>query len=121
MNKSGIHTNPLIASQQVEQMKRASLMNLNANFHLARKAAETYFEFSAAKPEIAREAMTGVAHEHSRIYMDYLQKLTRLNEELADRILDASRKALAECIRSEKAPVAKRKSKPKSKPKRASK
>ena len=88
-------------------------MNLETNFHLARKAIETHFEFSAAKPELARVAIITVAKEHSRIYMDYLQKLTRLNEELADRILDASRKALAECIRAEQSTVAKRARKPK--------
>ncbi len=88
---------PLTTPLQREQWRRSTLMNLDTKLDLARKAAETYFAFSAADPEIAQEAMVIAAQEHSRIYMDYLQKLTRLNEELADRMLESSSKALSEC------------------------
>src|SRR6516164_8228698 len=72
MNESGSLKNRSLSSQQLDQLRRSSIMNLETNFHLARKAIETHFEFSAAKPELARVAIITVAKEHSRIYMDYL-------------------------------------------------
>jgi hypothetical protein len=77
-------------------------MSLDAKLDLARKAAETYFAFAGADPAVAQEAMVTAAQEHSRIYMDYLQQLTRLNEELADRILDASNRSLLESLQTKR-------------------
>jgi hypothetical protein len=106
------------------QLKRSSEMGLETNFHIAQKANDVHFKFATAPPEVAREAIGIATQEHSIIYLDYLQKLTRLNEELADRMMDASTDALEKCVAArERADQRKVKRKPvvSTKPKRSTK
>ena len=75
-------------------MKRASQMNLETHFHIAQRLNDIYFKFSTAPPEVTREAIRTASEEHSIIYLDFLQKMIRLHEELSDRMIDASNRAL---------------------------
>jgi hypothetical protein len=75
-------------------MKRASQMNLETHFHIAQRFNDIYFKFSTAPPEVTREAIRTASEEHSIIYLDFLQKMIRLHEELSDRMIDASNRAL---------------------------
>lgn len=69
-------------------------MNLETHFHIAQRLNDIYFKFSTAPPEVTREAIRTASEEHSIIYLDFLQKMIRLHEELSDRMIDASNRAL---------------------------
>jgi hypothetical protein len=79
-------------------MKRASQMNLEAHFHIAQRLNDIQFKFSTAPPEVVREAVRTAGEEHSIIYLDFLQKMIRLHQELSDRMIDASNRALERCF-----------------------
>jgi hypothetical protein len=83
-------------------MKRASQMNVETHFHIAQRLNDVYFKFSTAPPEVAREATRTASEEHSIIYLDFLQKMIRLHEELSDRMIDASNRALERCFAARK-------------------
>lgn len=94
--------------------KRASQMNLETHFHIAQRLNDVYFRFSNASPEVVREATRAASEEHSIIYLDFLQKIIRLHEELSDRMIDASNRALEKSLAARQrasAPRHKRRSK----------
>ncbi len=95
--------------------KRASQMNLETHFHVAQRLNDVYFKYSTAPPEVVREATRTASEDHSLIYLDFLQKLIRLHEELSDRMIDASNRALEKSLAARK-----RASEPKNKRRRES-
>lgn len=89
-------------------------MNLETHFHIAQRLNDVYFRFSNASPEVVREATRAASEEHSIIYLDFLQKIIRLHEELSDRMIDASNRALEKSLAARQrasAPRHKRRSK----------
>jgi hypothetical protein len=82
--------------------KRATQMNLETHFHVAQRLNDVYFRFSTAPPEVVREATRTASEEHSLIYLDFLQKMIRLHEELSDRMIDASNRALEKSLAARK-------------------
>ena len=93
---------------KLAELKKATDIKLSSHFHISKKINDVVFAYTNVHPDIARQAMEIASQEHSMIYLDYIQKLTMLGEELADRMLDASNEALQRSIKAREKAILKR-------------
>ena len=92
------------------QLKQSSLMKLDANHDLAKEAIQNHYNFISASPEDAAKALEILSSDSNRIYLDYLERLTRLNEEVTQRLMDSANNALKKALVSKKTSRAKTRS-----------
>jgi hypothetical protein len=80
------------------QLKKSSESKIDASYELAKRVNESYYNYAMANPEIAKKALALASEDTRRIYLDYLERLSRLNEQVMQRIIDASDAALRKCM-----------------------
>ena len=103
--------------EALTQLKNSSLLKLETNHSLAKEAIESYYNYVTVNPEVAKEALEILSIDSNKIYLDYLERLTRLNEEVSQRLMDASNIALKKAIEKKKPKSARMKTKVTVKPK----
>jgi hypothetical protein len=84
--------------EALRQLKVSSESRLDAQYELSKRVNESYYNYVMATPEITKKALALASEETRKIYLDYLEKLARLNEQVMQRIIEASDDALKKCM-----------------------
>lgn len=89
------------ATEALMQLKKSSQIKVDAHYNLAKNAIENYYNYAVTDPELAKKAIAIASEDTVRIYLDYLERVTRLNEEMMQRLIDASDNALRKCMQEQ--------------------
>jgi hypothetical protein len=95
-------------ADKLSELKKAIDIKLSSDFNISKKITDIIFAYANVHPDIAREATEIALQDHSIIYLDYYQKLNMLNDQLGDRMLDASNEALQRCLRAREKAIPRR-------------
>ena len=68
--------------EALRQLKVSSESRLDAQYELSKRVNESYYNYVMATPEITKKALALASEETRKIYLDYLEKLARLNEQV---------------------------------------
>jgi uncharacterized protein YaaW (UPF0174 family) len=89
------------ATEALMQLKKSSQLKIDAHYNLAKNAIENYYSYAVTDPELAKKAVALASEDTMKIYLDYLERVTRLNEEMMQRLIDASSNALKKCMQEQ--------------------
>lgn len=84
--------------EALSQLKKSTDSRLDAHYELSKRVNESYYNYAMANPEITKKALALASEETRKIYLDYLERLARLNEQIMERLIDASDQALKKCM-----------------------